>query len=363
MLAQSVWFGPVAGLAIGVFLGFAARWGRFCTLSALERYWYGGDGSGIRGLMLAAGVATLGAQALDLAGVVDLRQSLYLAPSFNLLGAVLGGLMFGFGMALVGACGFSALIQLGGGSLRALVALTALGLTALATAGGVLAPLRLAVESVGVVDLGFAGDASMGALASAALGVDLRAAAGLALGLAMVGWALSSPAYRAQRQAWGGALAVGLVVPMGWLITSLQRAEGFDDRLLESISFVRPVGELVLTVVAYTGVQPSFGAGVVTGVALGAALAAWRRHDMRWEACDDARELSRHLGGAALMGFGGMIALGCTVGQGLSAFSALAVSAPITIFCIAVGARLGLAWLLEGSVRHAFRAQSRAAAE
>jgi hypothetical protein len=363
MLAQSVWFGPVAGLAIGIALGFAARWGRFCTLSALERRWYGDDDSGIRGLMLAAAAAILGSQALHAAGLVDLGQSIYLAPSFSLFGVALGGLMFGFGMAMVGACGFSALIQLGGGSLRALVALSALGLTALATAGGVLAPLRLTIEGVGRVDMSFAGESSIGAALSALAGPDLRAATALLVGLGLAAWALASPAYRARRAEWIAALVVGLCVPAGWLATTFQRAEGFEPRMLEAISFVRPVGEFVLTAIAYTGVTPSFGAGVVAGVALGAGLAAWRRRDMRWEACDDARELGRHIGGAALMGFGGMLAMGCTIGQGLSAFSALAVTAPVVILCIAIGARLGLAWLIEGSIRHVFRAPGRAPAE
>jgi hypothetical protein len=313
--------------------------------------------------MLAGGAAILASQALHAAGVVDLGASAYLAPQLSLLGLVLGALIFGFGMALVGACGFSALIQLGGGSLRALVALSALGLTALAASGGVLAPLRLAIERAGTVDLGFAGDASIPALLAAWTGFDPGALLGLAIGGGMVAWALAAPSYRARREEWIAALVVGLCVPAGWLVTTLQRAEGFDARMLEAISFVRPVGEFVLTAIAYTGVTPSFGAGVVTGVAAGAGLAAWRRRDMRWEACDDARELGRHLGGAALMGFGGMLALGCTIGQGLSAFSALAVSAPIAILCMAVGARLGLAWLIEGSVRHAFRSPHRSAAE
>ena len=95
--------------------------------------------------------------------------------------------------------------------------------------------------------------------------------------------------------------------------------------------------------------------GMVVGTILGAAIAANSADDVRWEACDDARELSRHIAGAAMMGFGGVLALGCTIGQGVSAASLLAVSVPVSMLSIIFGARLGLAWLLEGSIVSAFR--------
>jgi uncharacterized protein len=95
--------------------------------------------------------------------------------------------------------------------------------------------------------------------------------------------------------------------------------------------------------------MPDYGVGLVVGVGLGAALVAWRKKDVRWEACDDARELGRHIVGAFLMGVGGVFAMGCTIGQGVSAASLLAVSAPVAMLSVAIGARLGLAYLLEGS--------------
>jgi len=118
---------------------------------------------------------------------------------------------------------------------------------------------------------------------------------------------------------------------------------------LEAGSFVLPPGEIIFSLIAVTGRIPDYGMGLVVGVVLGASLVAALRGDMRWEACDDARELNRHLLGAFLMGTGGVLAGGCTIGQGVSAASTLALSAPIVFISILIGARIGLRFLVEGS--------------
>jgi uncharacterized protein len=94
--------------------------------------------------------------------------------------------------------------------------------------------------------------------------------------------------------------------------------------------------------------EASFAVATVLGVVIGSGIVTWRRDELRWEAFDDAREMRRHLLGAVLMGFGGVLARGCTIGQGLSAASTLAVSAPIAILFMILGARLGLFYLIEG---------------
>jgi len=119
---------------------------------------------------------------------------------------------------------------------------------------------------------------------------------------------------------------------------------------IEAGSFVVPVGDVIIQFAAFTGVLPDYGVGLVVGVALGAAAVAWKRNDVRWEAGDDARELGRHISGAFLMGVGGVFAMGCTNGQGVAGSSALAVSAPVAMLFTILGARMGLNYLLEGSV-------------
>jgi hypothetical protein len=150
-------------------------------------------------------------------------------------------------------------------------------------------------------------------------------------------------------------VTIGLVIAFGWLATVMVSQRAFVPVQIEAGSFVAPVGDLLLQLITFTGSLPDYGVGLIVGTLIGAALGAWHKKDTRWEACDDARELGRHLAGGVMMGVGGVFALGCTVGQGISAFSTLALSAPIVIASIALGARMGLAWLLEGSALAPFR--------
>ena len=141
----------------------------------------------------------------------------------------------------------------------------------------------------------------------------------------------------------------------GWIVTSYFARNSFDTVQIELASFVAPVGDTILQFVAFTGIAPDYGVGLVIGTVVGSALAARSADNVRWEACDDAREFSRHIFGAALMGCGGILAIGCTIGQGISAASLLSASVPVTMFSIVFGARMGLSFLLEGSLMSAFK--------
>ncbi len=357
------WMLAGGGVVVGLVMGAVARLDRFCTMSALERRWYAGDSHGLRTWMLAAAVAIALTQALILTGTIDLKSSFYLSPALGLSGAIMGGLAFGFGMALVGTCAFGALVQLGGGSLRSLVVLIVLGLSALAAQRGLVAQGRVHLVDNLAIDLSFAGDQSLGSVASALTGLNLRWVSAVAVVAGLMGWILADRGYLTHPRRLLPGLVIGMAIPAGWLITTWAAARAFTPVQLEAGSFVVPVGDTIMQFATFTGVLPDYGVGLVVGVALGAALVAWRRHDVRWEACDDARELGRHIAGAFLMGTGGVFAMGCTIGQGISAASTLALSAPVAVISIAVGARLGLAWLLEGSLRNAFHTPRRTPAE
>jgi len=349
------WLLPVIGVAVGIVIGAMARANRFCTLSALERHWYAGDSTGLRTWVLAATVAIIATQAMAAAGLVDLSRSFYLDPTFRWSGAILGGLAFGFGMALVGTCGFGALLRLGGGSLRSLVVLLVLGLSALAAQRGLVAQARVVLVDDVAADLSFAGDQSLGSLVSALLGFDAHLITAALVAALLLAWIFSAADYRRKPGQIATATVIGCGIAAGWLVTAWGARHAFQPVQLEAGSFVVPVGDTIFRFVALTGELPDYGVGLVLGVGLGAALVAWRRHDVRWEACDDARELGRHITGAFLMGAGGVFAMGCTIGQGVSAASTLALSAPLVMLCIVLGARLGLAYLLEGSPWVVFR--------
>lgn len=348
------WFLVTAGLSAGTLLGFVARRNHFCTMSALERHWYAGDSNGLRTWVLAAAVALAATQALQAAGLVDTGESFYLRSAFPWIGAAAGGIAFGFGMALVGTCGFGALVRLGGGSLRSLIVLIVLGLAAMSTQKGLGARFRIAASDNFAIDLSPWGGQGLGQILSHLAGRDVRAAVVAVVLAAMLVWVFKNASFRRRTASIVTASTVGLVIAFGWWATSFASRYSLDVVQVEAGSFVVPVSDTILQVITFTGVLPDYGVGLVLGVVLGAAIAALSRRDVRWEACDDARELSRHLAGGVLMGAGGVFAMGCTIGQGITAVSALAVSAPLVVASIAVGARMGLAYLIEGSPLAAF---------
>lgn len=334
----------LGGLCCGLVLGAAARAGRFCIMGAVEDWVLGRDTRRFRMIALAAATAIAGTALLTAAGWLDPGETRYLrtfAPGLS----VVGGLMFGVGMALVGTCGFGALARAGGGDLRALVLACVIGISAYALAAGPLSPL-LAALSGGEPGL------PAGSLADSLGDLSGVPALWLSLGLAsaLAATALSDAGFRASMRHVGWAMAVGLAVVAAWAVTANVARTGFLAEPVEALSFVMPIGDTLRDAMTGGSRLPDFGVSVVLGVVLGAALASRATGDARWEACDDARELRRQILGAALMGVGGVLAVGCTIGQGLSALSVLAPSAPLVILAILLGARGGLLWLVGGSV-------------
>jgi hypothetical protein len=335
----------LAGAAGGLVLGLAARLGRFCTLGAIEDLIYGGSDLRMRMWALAVGVAATAVFAMDALGWVEAGATFYVAEGWNPLAHVLGGLLFGYGMALAGNCGYGALARLGGGDLRAFVIVLVMGVAAYVVLSGPLAAARVALLPPdlirGEIPAGFA------ALGGRLLGVPDHAA-GLAVGLAIAAAALwPERMRRAGREVLWGA-AVGLAIASGWAGTAWVAAQGFEPVTVASHSFARPLGDTLLWAMLASGLALSFGVGSVAGVLAGALAGSLIRGQFRWEACEDARELRRQIGGAAAMGTGGALALGCSVGQGLTAFSVLAYGAPLTVACIWAGAWLGLRHLIHG---------------
>jgi hypothetical protein len=346
---ENPWALPLAGLTVGVLMGYVARRNHFCTMSALERHWYAADSNGLRSWVLAAAIALLATQLLIALEIIDVSESFYLTTSLPLAGGVIGGLMFGFGMALVGTCGFGALIRLGGGSLRAFIVLGAMAVSAMAAQRGIIAHVRAAIIDPVSVDLAPFGGQSVGALASALTGTDLTLTMALVLAGLLLFWVFKDPNFWKDRGKIVAGSVIGLCIAAGWYATASFQQTLFTPVQLEAASFVAPLSDTMMQLVAVTGALPDYGVGLIVGVLAGAGFAAWRADDVRWEACDDARELGRHLAGAFLMGTGGMFALGCTIGQGVSAVSLMAVSAPIVMISIVLGARVGLGVIVEGS--------------
>lgn len=333
----------LVGVFGGVLLGLAARLGRFCTLGAIEDAMYGGSWHRARMWGVALGgsiLLTYGAAALDLA---DPAASVYLATAWSPLSVIMGGLLFGYGMAIAGNCGFGALARLGGGDLRAFVIVLVMGLSAFAVMSGPFAALRLSLFPLGNV-----GESQgIAQTLSAMTGASPVAMGGLAgVGILLV--SLANLEFLRQRRLIAAGAAVAVAIATGWVGTTYISTTGFAPASIISHTFAAPLGGTMLWLMTASGTSIGFGIGSVGGVLIGAFAGSLLRGHFRWEACEDPRELRRQIGGAVLMGVGAVLALGCSVGQGLSAFSVLAYSAPLAVAAIILGATVGLRQLVTG---------------
>lgn len=332
------------GLFGGVLLGLAARLGRFCTLGAIEDYLYGNNDKRLRMWILAIGTAVIGSFGLMAFGLFDPAKSFYLSQQWSPLASIIGGGLFGYGMAMAGNCGYGALARLGGGDLRSFVIVLVMGISAYVTLSGPLAWIRVEVfppTPPAAIPSGIAH--TLGA----ATGISV-AFIGLVIGALLVVFALSARTLRQDRSAIFWGTAVGIAVVSAWGGMQYINAHGFDDLPLVSHTFSAPVGETILYGMTASGQSLSFGIGSVAGVWIGAFLGSLIKGHFRWEACEDPRELRRQIIGAGLMGVGAVLAIGCSIGQGLTAFSLLAFSAPVTLAAIFAGAALGLHQLIVG---------------
>lgn len=335
-------FAALVGAGGGILLGLAARLGRFCTLGALEDMFYGDSTGRVRMWGIAIGTAiltTFGATAL---GLANINATHYLTLSLNIPAAILGGLLFGYGMALAGNCGFGALARLGGGDLRSLLIVLVMGLSAYITLSGPLAYLRVSLfPQIQTTPTGIAH------MLGQTLGASIPLT-GMVIGSAILFLSLLSRRRIVSNKGIFWGVIAGLAITSGWVGTSYVAATGFGSIAVVSHTFSAPLGETMLFAMTSSARNMSFGIGSVTGVLLGAFLGSLIKGHFRWEACDDPRELRRQILGAALMGVGAVLANGCSIGQGLSAFSVLSLSAPLTLAAIVLGAYIGLRQLIEG---------------
>ncbi|MGB6468986.1 MAG: YeeE/YedE family protein [Xanthobacteraceae bacterium] len=335
-----------AGLLIGVIFGAVGLLSGFCLTSGLRNWWTQGDGRLVRSFALALAVAIAGTQALAANGLVDLSQSIYLQPTFSAPLMLFGGLMFGYGMVAANACASRALVLLGRGNLRSLVVVTTVGVTAEMTLKGLIAPARLAVLHWSQTTLH---DISAPALISA-WGPSDSLARILLVALtsgALAIFALSHAPFRRAKGLIAAGTAIGLLIPAGWFVTGNLGADPFNPAQVASLTFVAPIADALQYVMLSTGSTLSFGIVAVAGVLLGSFATALATRRFEIEGYSSARHMLRSIGGAALMGCGGALDYGCSIGQGLTGLSTLAVPSIMA----ATGILLGAAAALRSPIR------------
>ena len=342
--------GPVClaagGFLVGAAFGAIVYRTNFCTMGALSDIQNLGDWRRMRAWLLAAATALAGAQLLEWAGIVSLAKSMYLAPSLNWAGNILGGLMFGFGMVFAGGCASRNLARVGGGDLRSLLTLIVLGLSAYVAIGGLLGPVRAALEQATSVALK-APTQSVGDLLAGFSGLQRGAANLAATGLILAGvlaYCFKDAEFRdSPGHIWSG-IGVGLCAVAGWAVTGLAFDELADKPTSPiSLTFVRPTGDALEWLERYTAARmPGFGTATVFGAIVGAFVAARAMGRYRLTTFSDTGDTVRNLMGAVLMGVGGVLALGCTVGQAITGVSTLALGSYLTFVAIVAGGIYGL---------------------
>jgi uncharacterized membrane protein YedE/YeeE len=335
----------LGGLAIGMLFGAAVFATNFCAMGSLSDIHNFGDWRRFRAWILAGTIALIGAQLLQAGGVVVLDKSMYLASAnVNWAGHILGGLIFGFGMVFTGGCPSRNLARAGSGDLRSLLVLVVMGLFAYMAIRGVLAPARAALEQA--TSLASSSPSLGGILAKTA---GLTSATGGMLVAALLAavalvYCFGNKSFRASAVHVFSGVAIGLTVVAGWALTGL----AYDDMATKpvppiSLTYVRPTGDALQWLVLFTAdPMPGFGTASVFGALVGAFAAALAMGRFRVATFSDTGDTLRNLAGAALMGLGGVMALGCTIGQGITGVSTLALGSFLTFAAIVAGGFWGL---------------------
>ncbi len=352
--------------ALAVLFGVIAQRTHFCTMGAIADVVTTGDWSRIRMWALAIAVAAIGFNSMVGLGWIEAAKSIYAGPQLLWLSLAAGGLMFGFGMVLASGCGSKNLVRLGGGNLKSLVVLLVLGVSAFATLKGITGVLRAGTIDRVLVELPRGQD--LPTLLAAWAGLPVRpvaASVGLVLGLVLVAWVLRKPEGRSAEVWLGGAGIGGVVAAMWWVSgrlgylsedpNTLQEAFlATNSRRMEALSMVAPVAYTLDWLLFFSDKAKALTIGIVSvvGVVAGSAIASLVTREFRWEGFANVQDTANHLVGATLMGVGGVTALGCTVGQGLSGISTLSVGSLLALLAIVAGAVLALryqVWRLDQS--------------
>jgi uncharacterized membrane protein YedE/YeeE len=357
----------LAGFALAFVFGLVAARTNFCTMGAISDVVNMGSWARMRTWMLAVAVALAGTAWLASTGQVDLAKSLPQRPLVPWLSLLVGGLMFGWGMTLAGGCANRNLVRLGGGSIRSLVVLTFLAIASYMTLKGLFAQWRATWLDPARIDLAAYGwsDASLATAVSKATGIAPRVALPVTatiVAAALVAFVFKDARYRRNTRQVAGAVLLGAVIAAGWYVTGHVGYGENPDTLetvyfatnthtLESLSFVGPLAYGLELLMLWTdkSLHATFGIAAVLGTIMGSAVYALATRTFRWEGFASMADLRRQLAGALLMGAGGVTAAGCTIGQGLTGLSTMALGSMIAVAGIVLGSVATLRFLLRVS--------------
>jgi uncharacterized membrane protein YedE/YeeE len=343
--------------------GAVANRSNFCTMGAVSDIVNMGHWGRMRMWLLAIAVAVIGTNLLFYFGLVDLPKSIYQRPRVNWLSLLVGGAAFGAGMSLASGCANKNLVRAGGGSVRSLVVLTFLGISAYMTLKGLFGQWRADWLDPVAIDLAAfnLNDQSLASVLASMTGLPAKTALMVTpwvVGLALLAFVFKDGRFRRNPVQWSAGAVIGVIIVAGWYLSGHlgfgENPETLEmtyfatnSRTIESMSFVAPAAYGLELLMLWTdkSLHVSFGVAAGLGVALGSLAWALASRSFRWEGFASFDDLRRHLLGAVLMGFGGVTALGCTVGQGITGVSTLAIGSFIALASIIGGSAATLKYI------------------
>jgi uncharacterized membrane protein YedE/YeeE len=358
----------VVGLAFALAFVFGAVANRvnFCTMGSIVDVVTFGDWRRFRMWLLAIAVAIVGVALLQNAGQIDVTKSFYTPARVPWLSHIVGGFFFGFGMTLGSGCGSKTLIRAGAGNLKSFVVLTFLAIAAYMTLKGAFAPLRAYGLDPVQLDTG-ATTSDLGTiLASRGAGVAIKLWLPFVVAVLIAIWVFASGEFRATKEMIVGGIVIGAIIVGGWYVsghigyvpedpnTLEPKFVATNSGRIESYSFVAPVAYTLELLILWTDSSRvlTFGIAGVLGMLVGSAAMALATRTFRWEGFGSVEDVANHVAGGVLMGFGGVTALGCTIGQGLTGVSTLAVGSILTFAAIIAGCVVAVKyqiWRIEGT--------------
>ncbi len=345
---------------IAALMGAAVNKTNFCAMGAVSDWVNMADTGRLRAWLLAIAVAMGSVLALEASGRVNISGTTfppYRTENFAWLRYLLGGGMFGIGMTLASGCGSKTLVRIGGGNLKSLVVLAiASGMAYLmlwTDFYGVLFDRWMAPLAIGLSRYGIKSQ-TLDAILGGMLGMDNTATLHLVLGVLIVAGLLlfifRSGDFRANRDNILGGVAVGLAVAAGWAITGgsfgqawkewAEMADTVPSRVeVQSYTFISPMGDAVRYLMDPANLSlVNFGIAALAGVIVGSFCYALAKRSFRIEWFATAGDFANHASGAVLMGVGGVLGMGCTIGQGVTGVSTMALGSMLTLAAIIAGA-------------------------
>ena len=358
LAARVVW----GGFGLALVLGFVAARTNFCTMGAISDVVNMEHWGRVRMWLLAIAVAMAGTNLLYYFDLIDLTKSVYQRPVLPWLSMLLGGTLFGIGMTIAGGCANKNLLRLGGGSVRSLVVLVFLAISAYMTLKGLFGQWRSSYLDPVAIDLSGLGmqGQSLADVLARLTGMPAKSALLAVTGvmvIALLIFVFNDKHFRASGEQIIGGTILGLLVTAGWYLSGhIGFAEnpdtlemtyfGTNSRTMESLSFVAPTAYSLELLMLWTdkSLHVTFGIATIVGVVLGSLIHAVTSRQFHWEGFASLEDLRNHLMGGILMGFGGVLAMGCTIGQGLTGVSTLALGSFISVAGIVAGAVATMKW-------------------